>query len=402
MYLNKAVVEVSLNEVSKVAQSFFRRNENEATRLGFTKLYSCVTKTIRGPNFAELYCHPDGEFFLTVFYVKTTWSERMLFLFSPSFFHFQAKEVSLETPWQSGGRFATTSNGLVRLDRHSDDCTVVCKGASIDELLKAHRDKLEEFKKKQKNPVLLTSREDMLHYLEKDFSDIDDDLTIHASVASQMMRTFLIIIIKVLLISAVSLGIPIYFFGLYAVLLFVGGGIVSVVALVGGLITMIYRRSKPLFECPHPAPDYSFTSLDTSSKPITHSSQMLVTVFDFWSSRCAPCEQALPHIAEIREKYRHDPRVRVFAVNIDLNSPNEELTEWLDQRRIDTAMILRVRKQDAIHDILKSFGARGVPHIIGIDQNQAISFMRSGFSDDTAPWLCEQIDGLLNEQEKRH
>ena len=66
-----------------------------------------------------------------------------------------------------------------------------------------------------------------------------------------------------------------------------------------------------------------------------------VTVLNFWGTWCPPCQEELPHVVALREKFRRDRRFQLFAVSCpagddsDLSALHEETAEFLRRRHFE-------------------------------------------------------------------
>lgn len=57
-----------------------------------------------------------------------------------------------------------------------------------------------------------------------------------------------------------------------------------------------------------------------------------VYIFEFWATWCGPCLAAMPHMEQLHQAFKDDPRMQIIGVNVmDRKSP-EALKEFIKNR----------------------------------------------------------------------
>lgn len=117
-----------------------------------------------------------------------------------------------------------------------------------------------------------------------------------------------------------------------------------------------------------------------------------VVVLAYWTSWCAECIQELPHIQRVYERYRNDPRVVIYAVDLGLYGETPEAgRKCLTRHRIDLPVAF-----DAGGGA-KAMGIDGIPVIVLADNAGTIRYTHFGYdvSEDLESGLTRHIDNLL-------
>ena len=119
------------------------------------------------------------------------------------------------------------------------------------------------------------------------------------------------------------------------------------------------------------APD--FTAIDINGNTISlEKFRGKYLLLDFWASWCGPCIEELPVIKWIRDNYTV-AKLEVISISLDKDT---------------VAFFNAVEKHDMnwIHilnnpEMLKSYGARGIPQVYLIDPNGVIIYSRAAQKD---------------------
>jgi len=117
-----------------------------------------------------------------------------------------------------------------------------------------------------------------------------------------------------------------------------------------------------------------------------------VVVLAFWTSWCAPCIQELPHLQNIYEHFRSDPRVAIYAADLGwYGETPEKGRQFLARRRLDLPMAF-----DA-GNAAKEFGIDSIPAVVLMDANGRARFTHNGYdtSENIEEGLTRHIDELL-------
>jgi thiol-disulfide isomerase/thioredoxin len=138
------------------------------------------------------------------------------------------------------------------------------------------------------------------------------------------------------------------------------------------------------------APD--FTLPDWQDRPVALADfRGRVVCLDFWASWCAPCKAALPALDALARRHA-DAGLAVLAVDIDTDRAAAE--RFVAERLPDSAMTLL---RDPGGDLMKRFGASGMPALYVLDRDGAVRAVESGYALGKLDEIEELLGRLLAE-----
>ena len=124
-----------------------------------------------------------------------------------------------------------------------------------------------------------------------------------------------------------------------------------------------------------------------------------VVVLAFWATWCTPCEQELPKIATVQDRYRDNPNVLILAVNSGNHGETAEKDRtYLNRRHLDLqGAIDAPAADDSWGPAAKSLGTASLPVIYVLDRQGILRVIHSGYdsSEDLSASLSRQIQNLL-------
>lgn len=123
----------------------------------------------------------------------------------------------------------------------------------------------------------------------------------------------------------------------------------------------------------HPAPDFRLASLDGKTLgPPDYTGQ--VVIIDFWASWCGPCKIQAKMLDELHTEF--DGRnVQFLAVNIG-ESP-ETVRRYVENEPFPYPVLL-----DQQEELMGRYQIFGLPTLMVIDKAGAVSFLRTGVTDN--------------------
>jgi thiol-disulfide isomerase/thioredoxin len=102
-----------------------------------------------------------------------------------------------------------------------------------------------------------------------------------------------------------------------------------------------------------------------------------VVLLDFWATWCGPCRSSFGTLQKLYEQYKNNPNVAIMAVNVWERAANRKKTV-LDFFKENSNYSFPVY-MDETDELVKKFGATGIPAKYYLDKNGVLQFTESGF-----------------------
>jgi len=116
-----------------------------------------------------------------------------------------------------------------------------------------------------------------------------------------------------------------------------------------------------------------------------------VVALVFWASWCGRCREELPLLEKLQVGVGRE-HIDVIAVNF-----KESRNDYRKLRR--QLRYTMTMTHDADGEIGKTYGVRGIPHLVLIDRSGKIAYIHVGFNNErTPPILIKQFNELLAEK----
>lgn len=99
-----------------------------------------------------------------------------------------------------------------------------------------------------------------------------------------------------------------------------------------------------------------------------------VYIFEFWATWCGPCLAAMPHMEQLHQAFKDNPRMQIVGVNVmDRKSP-EALKEFLKNRPspLNYTMAVDVDGKKTKEKWLDPLEVNGIPHAFAIKNGKLI------------------------------
>ena len=140
-----------------------------------------------------------------------------------------------------------------------------------------------------------------------------------------------------------------------------------------------------------PIPDELGIGLDGKKvKASDHLGKILV--ISFWATWCPPCQKELPIIDNL-QRLAGKERLSVFAVNFGEKS---RIYKKFVGRLGEVNLTFTHDSRGRIGE--KTYGIKGIPHMVIVDHNGNIVNVHSGYGDETVNNLASEINTLLRIQ----
>jgi thiol-disulfide isomerase/thioredoxin len=112
-----------------------------------------------------------------------------------------------------------------------------------------------------------------------------------------------------------------------------------------------------------------------------------VVVLDFWASWCGPCQESIPHMNRVAEKYRKRD-VQFIGINSE-NIPESRIAWVAGNWHIDYPVVV-----DGGLQASRAYAVEAYPTLFVIDRTQTVRFVH--FGAPTAAELSKEIESLLD------
>lgn len=141
-----------------------------------------------------------------------------------------------------------------------------------------------------------------------------------------------------------------------------------------------------------PAPDLVLPSLRPGNDPITLADHRGKVVFlDFWSSWCAPCRRAMPHLDALRRQFSRDD-LEVVGVNVDPLA--DDALRFLEQVPVSYPIA-----SDPTAAAAGRFGVSVLPALVVVDRAGVVRDAMVGDVIDARDELRATLAELIEERE---
>ena len=160
-----------------------------------------------------------------------------------------------------------------------------------------------------------------------------------------------------------------------------------------------------------PAPEWDIDAWANTVGVTRESFKGQVILLDFWAMWCGPCIATFPHLREWREEFG-DEGFEIVGVtqyyNFDWDeeqkrasrsseevSPQEEretIASFLTHHQLEHPVML-TPKGSAMSG---SYGVRGIPHVVLIDREGVVQFIKTGAGEEAAREIHDKIKELVS------
>ena len=121
-----------------------------------------------------------------------------------------------------------------------------------------------------------------------------------------------------------------------------------------------------------------------------------LVVISFWATWCGPCRRELPILDQLQDQLSDDI-LKVVAVNYKESKNAYKRNRSIKRVFRNSDVTLTNDKEGSIG---KSYGVRGIPHLIIIGRNGRVVYQNRGYGDKTADKLASIINRLLKRKVK--
>ena len=148
-------------------------------------------------------------------------------------------------------------------------------------------------------------------------------------------------------------------------------------------------RETTNFKTGNKLPNFRFTDLKGTRYNLKELTGKVI-VLNFWFINCGPCRQEIPDLNKLVLKYKDNPNVVFLAVALDSRA---DVKEFLKK----TPFLYNIKENGSY--LTESYGVKGYPTHVVLDQNAIIKFHTAGLAINTIYWIDKTIEGALNQPE---
>lgn len=151
-----------------------------------------------------------------------------------------------------------------------------------------------------------------------------------------------------------------------------------------------------------PAPDFEYKYYDGRSAKLSDLKGKII-VLDMWAIWCGPCQESLPALQKMYNKYKNNKNVVFLALNTGEKWKGEEriknVKNFIDSLKYTFPVVINEGK-----DVYKIFDMEGIPTKFIIDREGKIQFKDLGFADEDSmiDEMTLKIDMLLEDVHKAY
>lgn len=99
-----------------------------------------------------------------------------------------------------------------------------------------------------------------------------------------------------------------------------------------------------------------------------------VYIFEFWATWCGPCLAAMPHMEQLHQMFKDNPRMQIIGINVMDGKSPEALKEFLKNRPspLNYTMAVDVDGKKTKAKWLDPMDVNGIPHVFAVRNGQLI------------------------------
>lgn len=136
------------------------------------------------------------------------------------------------------------------------------------------------------------------------------------------------------------------------------------------------------------APDFRLPSLSEQETGLEDFKGEVVLI-NFWASWCGPCQEELPELQLLHQKYQ-ERGFRVIGINIDKKKQNAQ--KFVERFRLSYPILL-----DPDSSVIRQYRGHSMPISYLIDRKGTVRAVFFGFNRKKLPQMEKSIVGLLDE-----
>lgn len=137
-----------------------------------------------------------------------------------------------------------------------------------------------------------------------------------------------------------------------------------------------------------PAPDFALRTFGGHNVRLSEFRGNVV-VISFWATWCGPCQQELPRLKDLHERYE---RAGLVTLGINLDDDFGRARDMGQRLAIDFSLLF-----DQTRDVARLYQVDAMPMTVLIDREGRVRHVHEVFRADEGPLYLEQIRHLIDE-----
>ena len=138
-----------------------------------------------------------------------------------------------------------------------------------------------------------------------------------------------------------------------------------------------------------PSPSFDYENHAGGSTQLEEFTGKFVYI-DLWATWCGPCIREIPHLKSLEEDFR-DRNVEFVSISIDELKDRQKWRDMVDSKELGGVQLLADRDWES--EFVRSYGVRGIPHFILLDDEGRIVSASAERPSDSG--IRERLEGLL-------
>lgn len=138
------------------------------------------------------------------------------------------------------------------------------------------------------------------------------------------------------------------------------------------------------------APTFALKNVTSGETVSLEALKGKIVVLDFWATWCAPCKEAIPHVAEIWRLYKDQ---NAFTISIDLREDEDAVRKFAQSNQMNWIVVI-----DRDGSTAQKYDVTAIPTLFIIDQHGTVRYAHVGFFKELGDELRKRIGDLLKEK----
>ncbi|MEO0074583.1 MAG: TlpA disulfide reductase family protein [candidate division WOR-3 bacterium] len=159
--------------------------------------------------------------------------------------------------------------------------------------------------------------------------------------------------------------------------------IIIIISTIFLIISCVKTKSPAVFK----DTDFTLEKIDGGTITLSQLKKKVILI-DFWATWCPPCQEAIPHLVDLYDKYK-DKGLAILGISLDQNK--EAIPPFINEYKINYPILL------GNQEVAKKYQIQGIPTFFVFDRSGNIVYKEVGFSEKSKSQLEIKIKELLEQ-----